>query len=198
MERVEIGSGITITHLLFQAVGGTERGKEAAGVDAALPFQPGGVLAVVLHGAEIICGFDHILDTVAVVGQAHIALAQPGKVRCEVKVVADFPAATAFRLEAEIWGLRHTDIGHVVIKTAHLIHAGEAAHLRIAYEQAAVVGQVVADGDGRRPGMGTDRFGLCPVLLFGIGFDNNHGFRIGIISQLILPFRQVRQPLSFA
>ena len=166
--RIKFNGGIAVAHLLFQAVGGTERGEEAAGVDAALPFQSGGILAVVLHGAEVVGGFDHVLDAVAVVGQAHIAGAQPAPIRGEIKAVADFPAAAAFRFEAEVRCLRLADIGYVVIKAADLIYAGEGGHLRVAHKQAAVVGQVVADGNGRRPGMGADRFGLCPVLLLGI------------------------------
>ena len=118
-------------------------------------------------------GLDHVPDAVAVVGQAHIALAQPGKVRCEVKVVADFQAAAAFRLKAEIRCFGRSDIGQVVVKAADFVHAGEAGHLRVAHEQAVVVGQVVADGNGRRPGMGAYRFGLRPALFFGVVFVDN-------------------------
>ena len=131
---VEIEGRVAVAHLLFQAVGRAQRGEEAAAVDAALPFQPGGILAVVLHGAEMVGGLDYVPDAVAVVGQAHIALAQPGKVRCEVKVVADFQAAAAFRLEAEIRRFGRSDIGQVVVKAADFIYAGEAGHLRVAHE----------------------------------------------------------------
>ena len=56
----------------------------------------------------------------------------------------------------------------VAINGADFVDAGEAGGLGIAGEQALVVGQVVADGDSGRPGMGLDGFGLRPALLFGV------------------------------
>ena len=124
-----------------------------------------GLFLVVLGQVFVFGNVDGVFDGVAVVGQADIAVFQPLPVGGEIEGIACLPVGAAFGLQVEfgIVGFQQVDVGG-----GCFVNAGEASRLREAGEQAAVVGQVVADGDGRRPCMGADRFGLCPVLLLGI------------------------------
>lgn len=167
-EGVEIDCGVAVADFLLETVGTAERGKNGAGVETGLQLEPGGVFAVVLGDAEVVGGFDQVFDAVAVVGEADIAGAQFAPIGGEIEAVADFEAAAFFRPQFEARGGGGGDVVDVAINGADFVDAGEAGGLGIAGEQALVVGQVVADGDSGRLGMGLDGFGLRPALLFGV------------------------------
>ena len=147
-----VGEGeVFVAGLLFQAVGAAERHEEAAEIEAALQFDALGDFAVVLDEVFVGGGVDDVFDGVGEIGKAHVAFAQPAPQRGEVVAVADFPVGAAFGLEVE--GGQHGFQIHCA--EAHIggfVDAGEARHLRPAQVQAAVVGEVVAEGEHGRPG----------------------------------------------
>ena len=147
-----VGEGeVFVAGLLFQAVGAAERHEEAAEIEAALQFDALGNFAVVLDEVFVGGGVDDVFDGVGEISEAHVAFAQPAPQRGEVVAVADFPVGAAFGLEVE--GGQHGFQIHCA--EAHIggfVDAGEARHLRPAQVQAAVVGEVVAEGEHGRPG----------------------------------------------
>ena len=92
---------------------------------------------------------------------------QPLPVGGEIEGIACFPVGAAFGLQVEfgIVGFQQVDVGG-----GCFVNAGEAGRLRETGEQAAVVGQIVADGDDGRPCAGFQVFGHGPYFVFVGGF----------------------------
>ena len=116
-----------------------------------MQFDASGDFSVVLHQIFVFVGVDHIFDGVGEIGEAHVAFAQPAPQRGEVVGVADFPVGAALGLEVD--RVQHgVSVYRAGRHIGGLVDAGEACHPRPAQVQAAVVGEVVAEGDHGRPG----------------------------------------------
>ena len=163
-----------------------------------------GDFSVVLHQIFVFVGVDHIFDGVGEIGEAHVAFTQPAPQRGEVVGVADLPVGAALGLEVDR-GQHGVFIYRAGRHIGGLVDTGEARHLRPAQVQAAVVGEVVAEGDHGRPGravhalrrrevgiavgvdigIDTPRF----LLIIGAGNIAPPGAVIQIIAAIRYPFR---------